>query len=633
MAYANFWIKRAPESLKTGLNAIKSDHPQRLGKREGALPLSFSEENTLPTTAYNVKAEQGEIIVLYGSRSTAFRALGRLMATEYSGIENFVFKEFSPFETRGLMIDCSRNGVMKPEVVMAFMRRAVLMGINMLMLYTEDTYQVPGEPFFGYLRGGYSHDDFAKLDSYAYSLGIEMIPCIETLAHMEQVLQWPPYFHLRDNDNILLAGNEKTYELIRKMIDAISAPFRTNRIHIGMDEAEHLGTGNYRKLYGMHEPFDIMNKHLKSVCNICAERKLKPMIWSDMYFRLGSQTHDYYDLNWTIPDTVIKNIPKGVQFVYWDYDHTDPRFYQQMIANHRKLGSGPIMAGSLGTVNCFWAQLQSVFPRIDACMKACKKEGLKEVFMTMWGDRGTEVDMFSALPAIQYFCEHTFSKDVDLAKVKQMFSAICESDFNSWWRASQIDSIPTQQKDNANYSNISKALLWQDPLLCILEPHLQGIGLKEHYSNIADDLEKAATGDGLSKKLRFPALIARVLSYKVDLRQNLAKAYHSADKQKIRAIVENDISTLRSALDELWHFHRNMWMETNSPFGWEVIECRYGALRARLETLADRLNAYLAGEISSIPELEAEFHDPWEKSREYFGWFDYNRVKTPSCIK
>ena len=40
----------------------------------------------------------------------------------------------------GVMIDCSRNAVLKPQTVKAFADMIKAMGYDTLMLYTEDTY-------------------------------------------------------------------------------------------------------------------------------------------------------------------------------------------------------------------------------------------------------------------------------------------------------------------------------------------------------------------------------------------------------------------------------------------------------------------------------------------------------------
>lgn len=62
------------------------------------------------------------------------------------------------------------------------------------------------------------------------------------MGHLGQILQWPQYAHLRDNSEVLLAEYEPTYEFLDKVISAATAPFRSKRIHLGMDEVKSFGT-------------------------------------------------------------------------------------------------------------------------------------------------------------------------------------------------------------------------------------------------------------------------------------------------------------------------------------------------------------------------------------------------------
>ena len=147
------------------------------------------------------------------------------------------------YDTLGVMIDMSRNGVMSVPQLKEYLGYLQKMGYNCAMLYTEDTYEVEGEPFFGYMRGGYSCDELRELDAYAASLGIELIPCIQTLAHLQGFVHWKKV--PVDRDDILLVGDESTYALIEKMLQSVRKCFKTDRIHIGMDEAWALGRGRY----------------------------------------------------------------------------------------------------------------------------------------------------------------------------------------------------------------------------------------------------------------------------------------------------------------------------------------------------------------------------------------------------
>ena len=52
----------------------------------------------------------------------------------------------------GVMVDCSRNAVMTLDTAKRTIRNMASMGYTYLELYTEDTYEVEGEPLFGYQR-------------------------------------------------------------------------------------------------------------------------------------------------------------------------------------------------------------------------------------------------------------------------------------------------------------------------------------------------------------------------------------------------------------------------------------------------------------------------------------------------
>jgi hypothetical protein len=146
------------------------------------------------------------------------------------------------------MIDMSRNAVMKVDSLKNYMSLLKKMGYNTLMLYTEDTYEVNGEPYFGYMRGRYSKEELKEIDGFGQSIGMEVIPCIETLAHLDTAFQWGKIPN--DTGNILLCDDERTYELIDRMFQTISECFKTKKVNVGMDEAHMLGRGKYLDKHG-----------------------------------------------------------------------------------------------------------------------------------------------------------------------------------------------------------------------------------------------------------------------------------------------------------------------------------------------------------------------------------------------
>ena len=137
-----------------------------------------------------------------------YRALNR--ALHHLKEECYCYREELFFERNGLMLDCSRNAVFTVEKIKSILQTLARLGMNVLMLYTEDTYEVEKEPYFGIYRGRYTRDELREIDSYASVLGIELVPCIQTLAHLHNALKWPEMEEVRDSADILQVGKEET---------------------------------------------------------------------------------------------------------------------------------------------------------------------------------------------------------------------------------------------------------------------------------------------------------------------------------------------------------------------------------------------------------------------------------------
>jgi len=189
------------------------------------------------------------------------------------------------FKRFGLMMDMSRNSVMNLPQLKLFTQEIASMGYNMLMLYTEDTYEIPEEPYFGHFRGRYTHAELKELVAHCDGLGIEVIPCIQTLAHLNAIFRWPRFQRIQDCNDILLAENEETYEFIESMFRTVKECFHSKVVHIGMDEAHMVGLGKYLEKFGFDNRFQILSRHLKKVCEIAKKYDLEPLMWGDMFFR------------------------------------------------------------------------------------------------------------------------------------------------------------------------------------------------------------------------------------------------------------------------------------------------------------------------------------------------------------
>lgn len=550
--------------------------------------------------------EEGKGHIVYSEKVQFFRALGLLLEGLQSS-KSFRIVEEPQFTLNGGMFDLSRNAVLKVESIKTLLEKMALMGLNMTMLYTEDTYAIEGEPYFGYMRGRYSYEELKEADDYADIFGIEIIPCIQTLAHIQQFLRWPAAGYLRDTGDILLAETESTYEFIDRMIKAASAPFRSKRIHLGMDEAHGLGLGRYLEEYGYKRRFDIMTNHLHRVLEICRKYGLKPMMWSDMFFRLASKTGDYYDTSADVPEDVVEKVPEEIQLVYWDYYHHEQKEYEFFISKHKKFGTDPVFAGGIWTWTGMCTNYGATFLNTNAALNACKKEGIKEVFATMWGDDGAENNLFTTLLGLQLYAEHGYAKELDMDKLGRRVKFCTGLELDAFMDLKYLDETPGTLPDNRECNNPSKFLLWQDVLIGLLDKHVEGLDMAGHYAAAEEKLKGRRDAENeLDFIFEVPQKLCSVLKSKADIGIRIKKAYDAGDVDTLNAIAKKELPALRDSVDELRMAHRDQWLRIYKPFGWEVIDIRYGGVMARLDTAAKRLEDYIEGKVERIEELEAE---------------------------
>ena len=94
------------------------------------------------------------------------------------------------FDTLCSMLDVSRNGVFTMDAIQYWVTCTAALGYTHFYMYMEDVYTLEDYPRLGYMRGRYSKEDLKQLNQICQSFGVEVIPCVQSLGHMAQYLQW-----------------------------------------------------------------------------------------------------------------------------------------------------------------------------------------------------------------------------------------------------------------------------------------------------------------------------------------------------------------------------------------------------------------------------------------------------------
>lgn len=506
------------------------------------------------------------------------------------------------FKTFGTMLDCSRNAVMTAESVRRWIDLTAKLGCNTLHLYMEDTYEVDSQPYFGHLRGRYSKAELKQIDAYAAAHGMQVIPCIQTLAHVNALFHWPVYREIRDAADILLTGDERTYALVDGMFRTLRECLRTNIVNIGMDEADLLGLGKYLTLHGYRDRFSILMEHLRRVSEMAKKYGFELLMWGDMFFRLAGG--DYFtNFNQDpelgeIPEEVRQLVPENIHLVYWDYFSRDRQSYERNIDAHNAIKSGSWFAGGLWTWAGFAPHNTFSIATMREAMKACHAKGVENVVMTMWGDNGAECSKFAVLPAL--FTVSQMAQDIDDVET---IHANFEREFGIQFEDFRaLDLIGTQNDSAEAIYNPEKYLLYCDPFMGQFDNRVKS-GDAAGYADCAARLSRYESHAEYGYLFRSLRTLCDFLRVKADLGIRTRAAYLSGDKTAAKALC-SDYDTAVERLADFYAAYEQQWMRENKPQGFDVVDLRIGGQRQRLLHCRDRLLAYAEGRLDRIEELE-----------------------------
>ena len=555
------------------------------------------------TVEYNA----GSLVIRGREKVHFYRGLTLFLAELMEQGDNctgFSKEEQLSFGETGLMLDCSRNGTANIPFLKKMIRFCASCGLNQLYLYMEDTYEMPENPYFGAYRGRYGRSELEEIDRYGQNFGVEIIPAIQTLAHMHTFLRWPAAQKLKDTDDILMTGSPDTEAFVKSMIRNATMPFSTRKIHVGMDEADMLGLGRYLRAQAYEARYQMMTKHLKSVCRICKELGLQPMLWSDMFFRLKSPAGDYYDLPEDTAFDEILPLPEEVELVYWDYYHHDQNLYEKNIRLHHKITKQVRFAAGGWTWNGIAPNYSKAEKTIAEGISACRKQGIDKVFCTFWFDNGTETPVQTAFYSAAYFAQQCYGGTG--AETDRILRALTGAGTAQYQLLDLFDNVEGTSPENENADNPSKYVLYQDALLGLFDAQIADSHLPQHYSKLAGKLQSqgdAIENEDTRRLFAYYHTLAEVLSVKAELGLEISRAYKNNDKENMRLLCEK-VSACAEKAEMLRELREQIWFYECRPFGYEVLDIRLGAISVRLRSARKRMESWIAGRAGRLEELE-----------------------------
>lgn len=539
----------------------------------------------------------------------------------------FEVKETKHFQSLGFGLDVSRNAVMTVESAKKYIDVLASLGFDALMIYMEDTFELEGYPYFGYRRGRYTIEELKEIDDYGYSLGVEIVPSVQTLGHMEQYFKWKEAAEIMENANVMLCGEEKTYIFIDKVLGTMRKAFRTKRININCDEAGGIGRGAYLAKHPYTEKKVIVKAHLERVMALCDKYGFEPMISGDLYIKHFMAR--YYDFSKEIPKDHGLDFP-DMEILYWDYYHTEYEDYKEMMRRHKLFGQNITYYGGIWT----WCGL---LPNIDftvqtmlPALSVALDEKVKNVWAVSFGDDGSETNMRFAIPALAIFSEKCFKGGAcTMEDINEMSEHTTGIDFNAFRALSHfhypfVEGLTKFEYIWPNY--MGKKIFYTDLLYNFTNTYEFDKILAENQKGYAA-IKDVGIGTEWEMFFDYARGVYEVTLEKIRLIQAIKNAYVNGEKEVLSKIAENDIPKLIELFKRVHGLSEALWMSTNKVFGWEELDGRFGAVVARLEYDARVLKKYADGTLPEIQELEYDFIEYPHGAYHYGGVALYKDIK------
>lgn len=302
---------------------------------------------------------------------------------------------------------------------------------NVILVEWEDTFPWAVDPRFR-SETAYTEGEVAAFCEKAQNLGIELIPLVQTLGHMENFLSAPERSGLRENPEAAdvlnpLADGARGF-VLSLLDDVLRLMPNTRRFHLGGDEAWTFGSHPQTKAYiETHSAATLFLHHMEPLMDHVAEKRIRPILWHDMLIHFE--------------DEVLKTFASKCDLVVWGYrghpDETPHHFNSKYTQRFSELGftlwAGTAFKGADGG-ECDLPDLQERRLNAEAWLEIVQRHGMTGIIATGWSRYNFDVmqcePIEASLDALldQALLFHNGSVCHELTELPTLLDAVGEGD-------------------------------------------------------------------------------------------------------------------------------------------------------------------------------------------------------------
>ena len=326
-----------------------------------------------------------------GSAIGAIRMCGRLWRSVAGrggvSIPNARIEDYPAVNTRGFVLDISRDRVPRMRELRALIRTLGVLKYNHLQLYVEHTFAYRGHRTVWKRASALRRRQMLRLDTLAYEQGIEMMPNQNYLGHMERWLKHDKYRGLsecpdgfddpwgvfRPEPSTRNVSDPRTDELISDLAHQYAPLFRSGRMHIGYDEPWEFAQGVNREKAERVGEDTLFFDAVHGAGEICRQLGKKPYIWGDIALKYPQKLSALGD----------------VGICLWGYEAGHP--FEQEISTVQAGNPGKrdiLLCCGTSNWNSVAGRWGNAVKNIASAVGSCVAHSLEGVVLTEWGDNG-----------------------------------------------------------------------------------------------------------------------------------------------------------------------------------------------------------------------------------------------------
>jgi hypothetical protein len=569
------------------------------GKKKLSVHVSWSSSKQKTADSYRLRVTPKEVKVWAPNRTGLLYALHTLLGLVRSeGKSLFLspveIEDGPDFSMRGISDDISRRQVSTVDDFCRIIRDLSRWRYNYYLLYMEDMFQLDRHPAIGAASGALTKDEVRIIVAYGKLWGVEIVPIVQTLGHLEKVLALPEYQDLSETTQdpasghrrVLDIGNPKSYELLSDLFAELFEVFDSDYVHIGCDETRMFGTERNKEKADKIGHAALFIQHLQNVMKILRPHHKKIMFYADMFN--PSLLH-----TWKVTEDQLRTVrDMGLIFVNWDYEKRFTSQYYQYLHLIQKQNGSQIVGPGTWCWQALYPSSEMVRQTSRVFLKLAYEEGLREAYTSSWCDRGDNLRLNNSFVyaqtaeylwnigtmnvddgryLIQRFCASYYGIDqAGLAEAYEFLGSLP-------WRFFEVARHDVRYPDHPNYFPFAHTYLYWSPAR-------PGTG---EVKDIRRGQEQIKEINQLLKKL-FPLLrtvnrnrasLEGIILALKQCRFTLQTVVLSSSFKPPKALA------LAKELNEIKKEFSRLWLATSKPQRLDILEDRYNQLIAYYRAL------------------------------------------------